>query len=132
MTQSGTGPPRRLLPDASRPGDDGGLLLVAARCGSCGRLSFPPPEYCPHCLGADTVPEDLPAVGRLVASSVVRIPEPGIPAPYAVGVVDLGETRTTGRLADLDLAPGDPVRPVPGVLRDTEPPLLGWLFARAS
>ncbi len=123
---------RQLLPHASRPSGDGGLVLVAARCAACGRATFPPPAFCPHCLSDQLTPEDMPQTGRLVASSVVRIPERGIPAPYAVGVVDLGEFRTTGRLADLDLAPGDDVRAVPGTLRDTDPPLLGWLFGRAS
>ncbi len=123
---------RHLLLQASRRRDDGTLALVAARCLACGRATFPPPAFCPHCLSARLALEDLPPTGRLVASSIVRIPEPGIAAPYAVGIVELGGVRTAGRLADLDLAPGDIVRPVPGTLRHTDPPLLGWLYARAS
>lgn len=65
----------------------------------------------------------------MVASSVVRIAERGIPAPYAVGQIDLGEVAVTGRLADAALGPGHRVRPVVGMIRDDDPPLLGWVFA---
>jgi hypothetical protein len=42
------------------------LRLEGARCGSCGRVAFPPPPRCPACGGAELSPQRLARTGTVV------------------------------------------------------------------
>lgn len=75
--------------------DGSGSVLLGSRCSSCRRQFFPACELCPDCLGA-TGAAELGSRGRIYSHTVVRTKPPlGLPAPYAVGYVDLcdGELR---------------------------------------
>ena len=62
--------------------------LLGSRC-PCGRIAFPPRAECPD-DGEATATIELPPTGTLYAATVVRMKPPfGLPAPYAVGYVDL-------------------------------------------
>lgn len=67
--------------------------LVASRCTSCGRESFPPRADCDRCLGGDF--EFVPRSGRghVVTYSRISAAPAGFEglAPYVIGVVDLAE-----------------------------------------
>lgn len=112
----------------------GRVRLWATRCRTCALLTFPPADTCPGCWAQSGLDrEQLPGSGQVHAFSVVRVSEPGIPAPYGVGLVDLGPVRVTARLLDPEsLAVGSTVEPVAGVLRDRERPLWGPVFRRAQ
>jgi uncharacterized OB-fold protein len=125
----------RLLPDAWRQRGSG-VCLIATRCGHCGTLTFPPAAACPRCWQrAGLREEPLAQPGTVAACTVVHTPAEGIPAPYALAYVDFpGGIRLCGRLESWDdIAPGDRVTAVAGVLRSRPGgDLLGWLFRKAD
>jgi uncharacterized protein len=125
----------RLLPRAWRQ-ERSGVCLIAARCGHCGALTFPPATACPRCWQRTGLREEpLAQPGTVAAYTVVHVAAEGIPAPYALAYVDFqGGVRLCGRLESWDdIAVGDRVTAVAGVLR-RQPggDLLGWLFRKTS
>lgn len=129
------GPARRLLPDSWRSLPDGRAELLATRCPRCGTLTFPVASTCPACWNADMLrTEAVAAPGVVYAVTVVRVPEPGIEAPYRIGYADFaGDLRICGQFTGPDVAIGDPVDVVAMVIRREAPdPLTGWAFRRAS
>jgi uncharacterized OB-fold protein len=126
---------RRLLPDSWRPLPDGRAELLASRCPRCGTLTFPVASMCPACWNADMVrTEAVAAPGVVYAVTVVRVPEPGIEAPYRIGYADFpGGLRVCGRFTGPDVVVGDPVEVVAMVIRQQPPdPLIGWAFRKAA
>lgn len=84
---------------------DAKLRLEAARCTSCGELSFPPRYRCLECgaeggLGVATELVPLPRHGEVYTHATIRVPVPGLISPYTVVIVELGDTgvRTLVRL----------------------------------
>jgi len=77
-------------PGIFRVAGDGGLpVLLGSRCPACDRHFFPACSLCPYCLG-ETAEVELGSRGRIYSHTVVRTKPPlGLPAPYAVGYVDL-------------------------------------------
>ncbi|WBX85356.1 Zn-ribbon domain-containing OB-fold protein [Sphingosinicella microcystinivorans] len=71
---------------------DGALTeLVGSRCPTCGARHFPARAHCPDDM-AETETVSLGASGTLYSATVVRTKPPfGLPAPYAVGYVDLDD-----------------------------------------
>jgi uncharacterized OB-fold protein len=128
------GPARRLLPDSWRPRPDGRAELLATRCPRCGTLTFPVASRCPACWNADGLrTETVAAPGVVYAVTVVRVPEPGIEAPYRIGYADFpGGLRVCGRFTGPDVAAGDPVEVVAMVIRQQPDPLTGWAFRKAA
>lgn len=64
-------------------------VLLGSRCTACQRFYFPRTGLCPSCLG-ETHGAELGSRGRIYSHTVVRTKPPlGLPAPYAVGYVDL-------------------------------------------
>ena len=63
------------------------------RCASCGRFSFPPKPFCPHCWSREIAWVPLAGRGRLYSQTVVHAAPAAFQheAPYRVGVVDLDE-----------------------------------------
>lgn len=69
-------------------GDGASARLLGSRCAS-GRMLFPRTASCPD-TGDATMPVELPVCAELYSYTVVRMKPPfGLPAPYAVGYVDL-------------------------------------------
>jgi uncharacterized OB-fold protein len=129
------GPARLLLPDSWRPLPDGRAELLATRCPRCDTLTFPVASTCPACWNADMLrTEAVAAPGVVYAVTVVRVPEPGIEAPYRIGYADFpGDLRVCGRFTGPDVAVGDPVDVVAMVIRQQSPdPLTGWAFRMAA
>jgi glutaconate CoA-transferase, subunit A len=72
--------------------------------------------------------------GVVYALTVVRVPEPGIEAPYRIGYADFpGGLRVCGRFTGPDVAVGDPVEVVTMVIRRPPPgPLTGRAFRKVA
>lgn len=72
--------------------------------------------------------------GVVYAVTVVRVPEPGIEAPYRIGYADFpGGLRVCGRFTGPDVTVGDPVDVVATVIRQPPAgPLTGWAFRKAA
>ena len=61
----------------------------SSHCARCARSHFPAASICPACLGA-TEERSLGSGGHIYSYTIVRTKPPlGLPAPYAVGYVDL-------------------------------------------
>jgi uncharacterized OB-fold protein len=78
--------------------------------------------------------EAVAVPGVVYAVTVVRVPEPGIEAPYRIGYADFpGGLRVCGRFTGPDVVVGDPVEVVAMVIRQQPPdPLTGWAFRKAA
>jgi uncharacterized OB-fold protein len=98
--------------------------LVGSQCKNCQTLSWPGRGLCQRCGSADISDVPLPAEGMLLGRTVVRVPRPGLPAPYSLGQVELAPgLRIFGHVRDVPddfdkgpvrvIVPADPdVRPV--------------------
>ena len=129
------GPARRLLPDSWRSLPYGRGELLATRCPRCDALTFPVASTCPACWNTGGLrAEPVAAPGVVYAVTVVRVPEPGIEAPYRIGYADFpGSLRVCGRFTGPDVAVGDPVEVVTMAIRQQPPDLLtGWAFRKAA
>ncbi|MFO1401407.1 MAG: OB-fold domain-containing protein [Steroidobacteraceae bacterium] len=77
------------MPGIFRLDPDGAAELIGSHCTPCARSQFPAATLCPACL-APTQARSLGAHGHVYTYTVVRTKPPlGLPAPYAVGYVDL-------------------------------------------
>jgi uncharacterized protein len=63
--------------------------LMGSRCLDCQTVSWPGRAVCHRCGSALIADVPLPAEGTLVASTVVHVPRPGLPAPYVLGQIEL-------------------------------------------
>ena len=78
----------------------------AARCSGCGKVFFPPRLVCNACRGREFTKVILPQAGTLETFTIIRVAPTGFEdqAPYAVGVVQLGDqVRVTAQIVDCDL-----------------------------
>lgn len=81
---------RPIVPFLRLP-DDGDPYLVGHRCG-CGAVYLRRRRACARCAGTGPFEEiRLSSRGTLWVWSIVHQSGPGVPVPYAVGVVDLPE-----------------------------------------
>jgi uncharacterized protein len=72
---------------------DAKLRLEAARCRSCGTLSYPHRYRCLACGSeepTDTV--GLPRDAEVYTAATIHVPVPGLATPYTVVLVELGDT----------------------------------------
>jgi uncharacterized OB-fold protein len=79
--------------------------LEASRCGSCGKVNFPPRAVCPQCRGTEGETLRLSRRGEIVTSTVVRVPPADLTmeAPYAVAIVETPEgARLMAQVADCE------------------------------
>jgi uncharacterized OB-fold protein len=91
--------------------------LEAGRCTSCGAIHYPAPTVCPKCGGREFEVEVLPRDGKVVASTVVRVPPAGFteqtPLPIALVELDNG-VRLMVQVGDVEdpdtVEPGLPIR----------------------
>ena len=74
-----------------------GLLahkLVLPKCNDCGKVSFPPRRFCPHCMSFDVTWTEMSGRGKVHTFSVVyQNKSPGFAekVPYTVGFIELDE-----------------------------------------
>jgi uncharacterized OB-fold protein len=81
--------------------------LEGARCSGCGKVSFPARRICPGCRGSDLEATTLSRKGKVVTSTVIRVPpdEFLMEAPYAVAVIETPEgARLMTQVVDCDPA----------------------------
>jgi uncharacterized OB-fold protein len=86
---------------------DAKLRLDAARCTSCGTLSYPHRFRCIECgseAPTDTVA--LPRDAEIYTQATVRVPVPGLVSPYTVTLVELGDTGVRVLVKLTGAAPG--------------------------
>jgi uncharacterized OB-fold protein len=89
--------------------------LEAVRCRSCGKVSYPPRQVCPHCRGTELETVHLSRRGTVVTSTVIHVApaEFAMETPYAVAVVETPEgARLMAQVADCDLSDVRPGLPV--------------------
>jgi uncharacterized OB-fold protein len=77
------------------------------RCEECGRISFPPKPFCPHCWSTRISWAPLSGRGKLYSQTVVHAAPAAFrdEVPYRVGIIDLEEGI---RIATRVLAEGAP------------------------
>jgi uncharacterized OB-fold protein len=69
-----------------------GLFLRGQRCAECGYVMFPPRGMCPSCFRADRLEEHaFGRWGRVRASTVVHVGQPGFPERYVVAFITTDE-----------------------------------------
>ncbi len=80
--------------------------LTGSECVPCGRRFYPRRRFCDTCLEPAT-DADLGAAGTLFSFTIIRTKPPyGLPAPYAVGYVDLADGPRVFSLLDPDKMEG--------------------------
>ena len=105
--------PRRLplVPEYSgftetfRQGLEAGKF-VTTRCAACGKLTFPPKQYCPDCWSDEMNWTELSGRGILYARTTIHAAATQFleETPFSVGIVDLeeGVRLVTGLIDDPD------------------------------
>jgi uncharacterized OB-fold protein len=108
-------PPSARAPDP-RPHvvdlDEGGWALAGARCTSCRYPVAEVLDRCPVCRGR-CEPDRFGPAATVFAATVLRVPVPDRPPPYALAYVDFDDgPRILAHVSQVDeaLAPGDRVR----------------------
>jgi hypothetical protein len=89
--------------------------MEAGKCTKCGYIAFPPRSICPECQAREFEATVLPDHGKIVTYTVIRVAPTQFTdeAPYAIAVVELGDTRVLCQVTDCDLdsmAIGDDVK----------------------
>jgi hypothetical protein len=76
--------------------------VMATRCKTCGRIFFPPRADCYQCLGSDMDWHAVTGTGKLLTYSKLQYAPAGFgdDLPYAIAVVDYGDYKVFGRIAD--------------------------------
>jgi len=75
------------------PYDKTAPTMLGGLCKVCGRYYFPKPVYCRTCLEQVEL-TSVGSEGSIYSYTVIRTKPPlGLPQPYAVGYIDLEETR---------------------------------------
>ena len=93
VTHDAPGPEIRIVLSAYDRAFDPRLRLVAARCVSCGTLSYPPRYRCLVC-GSEAATEatSLPRDATVYTTTTVHVPVPGLASPYSLAVAEIGDT----------------------------------------
>ena len=81
--------------------------LIASQCRQCGARFFDRRNACASCgsqAGFDDA--DLPDEGVLRTFTIVSVAAPGVPVPYAAGVIDLAGTSVRANLLNVKPEPG--------------------------
>jgi uncharacterized OB-fold protein len=79
--------------------------LVAHECTSCGARYFDRRNACAACSKTDFKEVDVPTEGQLEAYTIVSFAAPGIPVPFAAGVVDCGGTSVRANVINTEPDP---------------------------
>lgn len=74
-------------------------LLVGSRCTKCLAMSWPARAVCHRCGSPTLEPALFGPRGKLVTYTTVWVSRPGLPTPYVLGQVDLGDSvRVVGHI----------------------------------
>jgi uncharacterized OB-fold protein len=78
--------------------------MEAGKCKKCGKVFFPSRLICDACRSRDFDIIMLPDEGEIVTYTVIRTPPSGFEdeAPYAVGIVKLGDVQVLTQIVDCD------------------------------
>jgi uncharacterized OB-fold protein len=92
--------------------------LEAARCGGCGKITYPARRVCPACRSEELEAVKLSPHGRVVTSTVVHVGPADfqMETPYAVAIV---ETPEKARLM-VQVVDCDPTTVLPGMEVDLQ------------
>lgn len=76
--------------------------VMASGCGKCGQTFFPPRADCPGCLSDSLDWVEVDSKGTLETFSEMKFGPVGFEddLPYTIAVVDFGDFKMFGRLAD--------------------------------
>ncbi|MFO7987329.1 MAG: Zn-ribbon domain-containing OB-fold protein [Desulfatiglandaceae bacterium] len=76
--------------------------VMASRCKTCGMVFFPPRADCYKCLTSDMEWVEVSGKGKLVSYSKLEFAPIGFgdDLPYAIALLDYGEYKVFGRIAD--------------------------------
>lgn len=97
--------PMPFLPDlfVMPRGGSEGFRLLGMKCSACVRTFFPARAWCPMCFGDKVERVELSTKGKLYTYTICRMPLPHLPAPYAIGYVELPEGLRVFSLLDVDV-----------------------------
>jgi uncharacterized OB-fold protein len=123
----------RLCGDAAEIGTDGRVVLIGGVCKDCGHQSFPRAPVCSACMSEAIEAKPMPRVGTLYAFSTVHVTAKKWTKPMTIGYVDLPNgARVFTHLAG-DIAIGDAVAPVMGIVgEDENGPIESFIFKRTA
>lgn len=79
--------------------------LVANECSSCGARYFDRRNACASCGGVEFTPVDIATKGTLSTFTIVAFAAPGVPVPFAAGVIDCDGTPVRGNIVNVDPTP---------------------------
>jgi len=84
--------------------------VMASRCQTCGMVFFPPRADCYKCLTSDMEWVEVSGKGKLVSYSKLEFAPIGFgdDLPYAIALLDYGDYKVFGRIADN--VPDDEIR----------------------
>ncbi len=108
--------------------------IKGTKCRHCGLVFFPPRADCYGCLKSDMEWFDISGTGKLVTYSKLEFAPMGFgdDLPYAIAVVDYGEYKVFGRIAqdlsDEDITVGMEMKTVVNKLPDDQ---LNYVFQKA-
>ena len=76
--------------------------VMGTRCKECGRVFFPPRADCYQCLKSDMEWFEVRGKGKLVSYSKLEFAPVGFgdDLPYAIALLDYGDYKVFGRIAD--------------------------------
>lgn len=91
----------RLRHEAWERGLEAGVLLGLS-CGECGYVTATPKAACPRCGSREISTTRLPTTGRVYTKTTVEVAPEAHGGPYQIALIDLGDARILGRIADGD------------------------------
>ena len=71
--------------------DTGNGTLLGNKCASCGRIYFPPADFCFDCFGQAMAEAPLSQRGKLYSYTLCQMPASRFKPPFFVGLVDMPE-----------------------------------------
>ena len=112
-------------------------VLLASKCGSCGRVYFPQREFCPECRGSGLKTIVLSSKGLLYTYTIVNMPSAHYKPPYVIGWVEFPEGVRVFGLIDIDeeteLKIGMELKPVAATLwEEEEKKIIAYRFTPVS
>ena len=123
----------RLCGDAAEIGADGRVVLIGGACKDCGHQTFPRAPVCSACMSEAIAPKPMPRTGTLYAFSTVHVAAKKWKKPMTIGYVDLPNGARVFTHLQGDLAVGDTVEPILGMVgEDENGPIESFIFKRTA
>ena len=112
---------------------DGGGVLIANRCTSCGQIYFPKAGFCFDCLCQSMEDMALSREGKLYSYTIGRMPSAKFAPPHFVGMVDLPEGVRV--FAPLKMSEDEPIKigmdmtlVIEALYRENDQDVIGYKF----